>query len=89
MSWKRFSLRIEAVFVCASSSTSASSGARRDDGVDVHLVELELPMCGAQPRHDLEPFGERGRLGAVVGLEVADHDVTPCSCACRPSSSIR
>ena len=27
--------------------------------------------CG----HDLEPLGERRRLGPVVGLEVADHDV--------------
>ena len=64
-------------FVCASSSTSASSGARADDGIDVHLLELERAVLDAQPRHDLEPFGERRRLRPVVRLEVADHDVTP------------
>ena len=37
-------------FVCASSSTSASSGARRIDRVDVHLLELEPAVLGAQAR---------------------------------------
>ena len=75
MSCQRFSFRIPGAFVCASSSISASSGARADHGVDVHLLELERPVLRAQPRHDLEPLGERRRLGAVVRLEVADHDV--------------
>src|SRR4029077_18703911 len=48
-----------------------------DDGVDVHLLQLEATMRGAKAGHDLEPFGEGGCLGSVVRLEVADHDVTP------------
>ena len=48
-----------------------------DDRVDVHLLELERPVLRAQPRNDLEALGEGRRLGAVVRLEVADHDVPP------------
>ena len=50
-------------------------GRAPDHGVDVHLLELERPVLGAQARHDLDPLGERGGLGPVVRLEVADHDV--------------
>ena len=46
-----------------------------DHGVDVHLLEVERPCSAPQRRHDLEPLGERGGLGPVVRLEVADHDV--------------
>ena len=48
-----------------------------DDRVDVHLLELEPAVARAQARHLLEPFRERGGLGPVVRLEVADHDVAP------------
>ena len=34
-------------------------------------------MLRAQPRNDFEALGEGRRLGAVVRLEVADHDVPP------------
>ena len=77
MSCQRFSFRIPAAFVCASSSMSASSRSAREHGVEVHLLELERAVLRAQPRHDLEPFGEGRRLGTVVRLEVADHDVPP------------
>ena len=46
-----------------------------DDRVHVHLLDLERPVADAPPRHDLEPLGERRSCRAVVGLEVADHDV--------------
>ena len=49
----------------------------REHGVEIHLLELERPVLGAQPRNDLEALGEGRRLGAVVWLEVADHDVAP------------
>ena len=77
MSCQRFSFRIPAAFVCASSSMSASSGARAITASTIHLLELERTVLRAQPRHDLEPVGERSRLGALVRLEVADHDVLP------------
>ena len=53
-------------------------GRAADHGVDVHLGAAPCPptvprRCGT----DLEPDGERGRLGPVVRLEVADHDVDP------------
>ena len=44
-------------------------------GVDIHLVEIERSVLGAEPRHDFEPVGEHGRLGAVMRLEIADRDV--------------
>ncbi len=50
-------------------------GRAREHGVAIHLLELQLAVLRAHPRHDLEPFGERGRLGSVVRLEVADHDI--------------
>ena len=50
-------------------------GRAADDGVDVHLLERDGAVLGVQPAHDLEPLGERRRLGPVVRLEVADHDV--------------
>ena len=50
-------------------------GRAADDGVDVHLLELETAVARAQPGDDLESFGERARLGPVVRLEVADDDV--------------
>ena len=59
MSCQRFSFRIPAAFVCASSSMSASSGARASTASTIHLLELERAVLRAQARHDLEPFGER------------------------------
>src|SRR5262249_49742210 len=48
--------------------------------VDVHLVEaLRL-----QVRNDLEPDRERSRVGAIVRLEIADHDVTPLFAGLTP-----
>ena len=75
--------------MCASSSTSASSGLRGDHRVEVHLGEHEVAVLGAQARHLLDAVGERGGLGPVVRLEVADHDVTAVVLAWRPSCSIR
>ena len=46
-----------------------------DHGIHVHLRELHRAPLRVQPRHDFEPLGQRGGLRAVVGLEVADHDV--------------
>ena len=47
-----------------------------DDGVDVHLGEVEVSVLAPQPRHLLDAVREGRGLGPVVRLEVADHDVT-------------
>ena len=75
MSCQRFSFRIPAAFVWASSSIERELRRAADHRVDVHLLELERPVLRAEPRNDLEALGEGRRLGAVVRLEVADHDV--------------
>ena len=50
-------------------------GSAPDHSVDVHLGEHRTADGGPKMRHHLEALGERGRLGPVVRLEVADHDV--------------
>ena len=89
MSWKRFSFRIPSAFVWASSSTRASSGSRAMTASTSMSSTSSPPWLTSQPRHVLEPLGERRGLGPVVRLQVADDDVTAASFACRPSSSIR
>ncbi len=54
---------------------SASCGRPPHDGVDVHLLERDAAVLDAPARHDLEPLRERGGLGPVVRLQVADDDV--------------
>src|SRR4249919_2986407 len=50
-------------------------GGAPDDSLRIELVELERDVAAPSPRHNLQPFGKRRRLRAVVRLEVADHDV--------------
>ena len=75
MSWKRFSFRIPGAFVCASSSISAISGARRISASASISSKLERPVPGAHARDDLEPLCQRRCLRPVVRLEIADHDI--------------
>ena len=51
-------------------------GRATDDRVDVHLVQLEAAVRSPQMRHDLDATRQRRRLRAVMGLEVADDDIT-------------
>ena len=50
-------------------------GRAAEDGVDVHLLEVEAAVAGAQVRDLLDALSERSGLGALVRLEVADDDV--------------
>ena len=59
-------------------------GRAPDDRVHVHLLELERAVLRPQSRHDLEALGERRRVGPVVRLQVADHDVA--SLGLRPAT---
>ena len=56
----------------------------------VHLLDLDVAVGDAAPRHHLEPARLVARLLAFVGLEVADHDVAARrSASAWPSCSIR
>ena len=61
--------------MCASSSTSATCGLPREDGVDVHLLERAAAVLELPPRHDLEVADLRRRLLPAVRLDEADDDV--------------
>ncbi len=52
-------------------------GRALDHCVDVHLPEHETAVRYRHPGHELEPLRERGGLGPVMGLEIADHDIAP------------
>ena len=52
-------------------------GCALEHGVDVHLPEHQAAVRHRHSRHELETLGERGGLGPVVRLEIADHDVAP------------
>ncbi len=46
-------------------------------GVQVHLLDLDTPVGGMAPGHDLQALGQGLRLGPAVGLDIADDDVNP------------
>ena len=55
----------------------ASSGLRRSRRGQVHLLEHRVAVADPPAGDHLEALGLGRRLGAAVGLEVADHDVAP------------
>ena len=67
----------------------AQLGRAREDRRQVHLLEHRLAVADAPARDHRQALGERGGLGAPVGLEQADHDVAPGLLLGVPSSSIR
>ena len=67
--------RARARCVCASSSTIATSGCRRDHRVDVHLLERHAAVLDLLARHDLEVADLRLGLGAPVRLDESDDDI--------------
>src|SRR5262249_50096166 len=77
-SCQRLALREPGTLVCASSSTSATSGLRASTacrrGVGVHFLEAGAAVGQPGPRHDFQPFDQLGGVLAPVGLhEAYDH----------------
>ena len=87
-SCQRFSLREPGTLVCASSSTSATSG-RRASTASTSISSKLVPRYSiAAARHDLEVADLLRRARAAVGLDEADHHVGSASLRRRPSFSI-
>ena len=63
MSCQRLALREPGTLVCASSSISATSGAARDDRVDVQLGEGRAPVDHRLARDHLQALEQLGGAG--------------------------